>query len=103
MEDCWVLRYAPYIALRQQLRKNAFGDLPVFEHVTYAAGCAQVVFLYIKRAIAIADQVYAGYMHINIIRHGKIMHFPQVMLAAVNHGRRYNAILYNKLVAVNIF
>lgn len=103
LSDSGVLCNTAYVILRQQVRKNPLGYLPVFKHITYTTGCAQVIFQYIKGPIIITNQVNTRNMDINIMRYLEVVHFSQVVRTAIDHISRYQPIIYNKLVAVHIF
>ncbi|MCY1377457.1 hypothetical protein D9M69_650310 [compost metagenome] len=57
------------LAAGKHARENAFGHLPVLQHIRYAGRGAQVIFQDIKRAILPAYQVNARNMHIQVVRH----------------------------------
>src|SRR5690606_6998257 len=94
--------YGAYMVLRQEVGKNPFGDLAVFDHVRYTRRGTEIVFQNIKSSVAIADKIDAGNVNVDVVRNMQPLHFAQVVGAGVDKFDRDNAILEDELVVVNI-
>ena len=57
MKDIGVFGDRAYVVGRDQVRKDSFGDLPVLQHIAYAAGRTQVILQDIKCPVLVADQL----------------------------------------------
>src|ERR1700748_2164480 len=103
MEDIGISCHRPDVVARDKVWKDPLGDLPVLQHIAYAAGRAQVVLQDVKSSILIADEVDTRDVDIDIVRDLKAMHLPEKMGAAVDHLDGNDPVFEDELTVVDVF
>ena len=83
-------------------REGAAHHIAVGQHVGDAGRHAQIVFEHDKFAVFVADQIGAADIHIGAVRHREPAHLAAVMLGAVDHAARHQAVLQHAAVAVDV-
>ncbi len=102
VQNIGILCNRPDKILRDQIRKNPFRDLPVFDHVRYAWRGSQIVFQYVKGSIMIPYQVDACNVHIDVMGNVDTLHFTQVVWTRIHQFYRNDSVFQNKLLVVNV-
>ncbi len=92
----------PHPVGAEQRRKNPLHDRSVLQNVTDPAGRSAVVFQHEIIALAVADQIGAADVDVNISRHGQVEHFPAKHLGAVNQLRRNDFFAQDALLMINV-
>src|ERR1700731_2095477 len=68
VEDIRISCHRPDVIPGDEVGKDPLGDLPVLQHIAYAAGRAQVVLQDVKSSVLVADEVDPRDMYIDIVR-----------------------------------
>src|SRR5690606_16969147 len=86
----------------KHIGENAFGYLPVFQHVAYSRRCPEVIFKYVKFTVFTSDQIDSGNMDINIIGNFNPENFSLVVGTRSDQAGRNNSVVYYLLFVVNV-
>ena len=88
--------------LGNKIREYTLRDFPVLDHVGNSGGCTEIIFEHIEGTIIIADEVNAGYVHINVIGNIYTLHLTEVVRAGVDQVNGDYIVFENELLVINI-
>jgi len=92
----------PHRIAREQIWQDPLHDVPVGQHVRDARRGPQVVFEHEELALVVSNQVDAGDLAVNAVRHGQALDLPHVLRAAEHDLRRDRTLLQDELGAVDV-
>jgi hypothetical protein len=92
----------PHADAAEKIGEGALHRHPVFQQVGDAGGAAAIVFQDVVGALAVADQVAAADVDVDILRHRKADHLGPEMFRADYILQRYETFLDDPLLGVDI-
>jgi hypothetical protein len=94
--------YGPHAGFAERAGEGAAGCVAVGQHVGDARRHPKVVFEYEERPVFAADKVAAADIHIGAVRYEQMLHLAPIRRRAQHQIARYDAVLQDPLLAVDV-
>ena len=88
--------------LGEELRIDALHHLAILQHVAHPARAASVVFQHEILAVAVANEVAAADVDIDVLRHVEAHELRAEMFRALDHLARHDALLHDPLLVIEV-